>query len=163
MPLSVRIVWTRYGTVLNRCSRNIDAALTLSDLESTAAEHTGSHPAAAVWRRNGMNAASSDSVRVVEGVAFDPVFKSSTVARLHNFGTVFRLISSPRLSAEAEACDRCIAARTACAVVTFGDIPVRNDFLPPQRKDRTIKPSDQTPSFVNEQPTSTSRRSKVAF
>jgi hypothetical protein len=38
--------------------------------------------------------------------AFDPVFRSSTVARLRHFATVLGLIPSSRLSVESEACDR---------------------------------------------------------
>lgn len=49
--------------------------------------------------------------------AFGPVFISSTVALLRHFATVFGLIPSSRLNAAGEACDHCIAARMACAVV----------------------------------------------
>ena len=46
-----------------------------------------------------------------------PVFISSTVARFRHFATVLGLISSSLLSVASEACDRCIAALTACVVV----------------------------------------------
>jgi hypothetical protein len=38
---------------------------------------------------------------------------------LRHFATVFGLIPSSRLSVESEACDRCIAALTACVVVAL--------------------------------------------
>jgi len=68
-------------------------------------------------RRNATTIASSASVRVVERGAFGPVFRSSTVALFRHFATVLGLIPSSRLSVASEACDRCIAARTACVVV----------------------------------------------
>jgi hypothetical protein len=58
--------------------------------------------------------ASSASVRTVERGSFGPVLKYSTVARLRHFATVLGLIPSSLLSAAIEACDRCIAALTAC-------------------------------------------------
>lgn len=48
-----------------------------------------------------------------------PVVRSSTVAHLRHFATVFGLITSSRLNVESEAYDRCIAALTACVVVAF--------------------------------------------
>jgi hypothetical protein len=72
-----------------------------------------------MWRRNATTAASSASVKVVERGAFGPVFKSWTVVRLRHFATVFGFIPSSRLSVESEACDRCIAALTACVVVAL--------------------------------------------
>ena len=72
-----------------------------------------------VWRRNATMAASSASVRAVERGSFGPVLRSSTVCRLRHFATVFGLIPSSRLSVASEAYDRCIAALTACVVVTL--------------------------------------------
>ncbi|CDG39710.1 hypothetical protein ASAP_1665 [Asaia bogorensis] len=38
---------------------------------------------------------------------------------MRHFATVFGLILNSSLSAASEACDRCIAARTACVVVAL--------------------------------------------
>jgi hypothetical protein len=70
-------------------------------------------------RRNATTIASSASVKTVERGSFGPVFRSSTVARFRHLATVFGLIPSSRLSCESEACDRCIAARTANVVVAL--------------------------------------------
>ena len=72
-----------------------------------------------VCRRNATTIASSASVRVVERGSFGPVFRSSTVARLRHFATVLGLMPNSRLSVASEACDRCIAALTACVVVAL--------------------------------------------
>jgi hypothetical protein len=72
-----------------------------------------------VWRRNATIAASSGSVKTVERGSVGPVFISSTVARFRHFATVFRLMPSSWLNCESEACDRFIAALTACVVVTL--------------------------------------------
>ena len=53
----------------------------------------------------------------MERGAFDPVFKSSTVARFRHLATFFGLIPRARLSVASKACDPCIAAQTACIVV----------------------------------------------
>jgi hypothetical protein len=63
--------------------------------------------------------ASSASVRMVDRGSVGPVFRSSTVARLRHFATVLGLMPSSRLSCASEACDRCIAALTACVVVAL--------------------------------------------
>lgn len=63
--------------------------------------------------------ASSASVSTVDRGSVGPVFISSTVARLRHFATVFGLMLSSRLSCASEACDRCIAALTACVVVAL--------------------------------------------
>ncbi len=55
----------------------------------------------------------------VERGSFGPVLRSSTVARLRHFATVFGLIPYRRLSSAIEACDRYIAARTACVVAAL--------------------------------------------
>ena len=55
----------------------------------------------------------------VDRGSFGPVFMSSTVARFRHLATVFGLMPSSRLSAESEACDRCIAALTANVVVAL--------------------------------------------
>src|SRR5690606_19904652 len=70
-------------------------------------------------RLNATIAASSASDRTVERGSVGPVFKSSTVARLRHFATVLGLMPYSRLSCASEACDRCIAARTACVVVAL--------------------------------------------
>ncbi|NUB45623.1 hypothetical protein GEU84_014580 [Fertoebacter nigrum] len=44
---------------------------------------------------------------------------SGTVARLRRFATVMGLIPRFRLSSACEACDRCVAALTACVVVAL--------------------------------------------
>ncbi len=62
-----------------------------------------------------MMAASSTSDRTVDRGSLDPVFISSIIARLRHFATAFGLMPSSRVSCESEACDRCIAALTACA------------------------------------------------
>ena len=46
-------------------------------------------------------------------------FISSTVARFRHLATVLGMMPSSLLSAESEACDRCIAALTACVVVAL--------------------------------------------
>lgn len=47
------------------------------------------------------------------------VFKSSTVALLRHFATVLGLMPSSLLSCASEACNRCIAALTACVVAAL--------------------------------------------
>ena len=44
---------------------------------------------------------------------------SSTVARFRHFATVLGLMPRSRLNCESEACDRSIAALTACVVVAL--------------------------------------------
>jgi hypothetical protein len=51
--------------------------------------------------------------------SFGPIGASSTVSRLRHFATVFGLIPYRRLSSAIEACDRCIATRTACVVAAL--------------------------------------------
>jgi PAS domain S-box-containing protein len=63
--------------------------------------------------------ASSASDRTVERGSVGPVFMSSTVVRFRHFATVLGLMPSSRLNCESEACDRCIAALTACVVVAL--------------------------------------------
>ena len=72
-----------------------------------------------VWRRYATTIASSASVSTVERASVGPVFLSSTVARLRHFATVLGLMPNPRLSCASEACDRYIAALTACVVVVL--------------------------------------------
>jgi len=60
-----------------------------------------------------------DEPRTVERGSVGPVFISSAVARLRHFATVLGLMPNSRLSCESEACDRCIAAQTACVVVAL--------------------------------------------
>jgi hypothetical protein len=55
----------------------------------------------------------------VDGGSADPVLISSIVARLRHFATVLGLVHSSRLNSAGEACDRCIAALTACVVVAL--------------------------------------------
>ena len=64
-------------------------------------------------------AASSASVRTVERGSFGPVLTSSTGAGFRHLATVFGIMPSSLLSAESEACDRCIAALTANVVVAL--------------------------------------------
>ncbi len=52
----------------------------------------------------------------VERGSFRPVLRSSTVSRFRHLATDFGLIPIFLLSAEIEACDRCIAALTACVL-----------------------------------------------
>ena len=54
--------------------------------------------------------------RILERGFLGPVFKSSTVVRLRHFATVLGLMPSSLLRCASEACDRCIAALTACVV-----------------------------------------------
>jgi hypothetical protein len=56
---------------------------------------------------------------MVERGSFGPVFKSFTVARLRHFATVFGTMPSSLLNCASEACDRCIAALTACVVAAL--------------------------------------------
>jgi hypothetical protein len=64
--------------------------------------------------RLAMIIASSAWVSTVDRGARGPVLRSSTVVRFRHLETVFGLIPSSRLSVASEACDRCIAALTAC-------------------------------------------------
>ena len=57
--------------------------------------------------------------QTVERGSAGPVFLSSTVARFRHFATVLGLMPNSRLSCASEACDRCIAALTACVVVAL--------------------------------------------
>ncbi len=52
-------------------------------------------------------------------VTLGPVLRSSTVARLRCFATVFGLRPNSRLSCASEACDRYIVALTANVVVAL--------------------------------------------
>lgn len=72
-----------------------------------------------MWRRNATTVASSTWVNTVDRGSDGPVFISSTVARFRHFATVLGLIPNSRLSCANEACDRCIAALTACVVVAL--------------------------------------------
>jgi glycerate kinase len=58
------------------------------------------------------------SAPTVDG-SVGPVFISATVARLRHFATVLGLMPSSRRSCASAACDRCIAALTACVVVAL--------------------------------------------
>jgi hypothetical protein len=64
-------------------------------------------------------AAASSSVTAIERSSLGPVLRSSTVARLRHFVNVFGLMPILRLICAGEACDRCIAALMACAVVAL--------------------------------------------
>jgi hypothetical protein len=102
----------------------------------------------------------SSALRTVELGSVGPVLRSPIVSRLRYLATVLTFIPSPRLSAAVIACDRCIAALTAC-VPSHGllrktlpvsgawrsrDVPVPDCFLPFLRNDRTIKPWKKIPS-----------------
>lgn len=66
-----------------------------------------------------MIAASSASLRTLERGSVGPVLLFSTVARLRQVATVSGVIPTCRLNCASDACDRCIAALTACAVVAL--------------------------------------------
>ena len=59
------------------------------------------------------------SVRTVGCSSVGPVFILSTVARSLHFATVFGMMPSSRPNCVSEACDRCIAALTACLAVAL--------------------------------------------
>ena len=68
---------------------------------------------------NATTIASSASGRTKERGSHGSVFMSSNVARLRNFSTVLWVKPKSRLRCASEACDRCIAALTACVVVAL--------------------------------------------
>ena len=70
-----------------------------------------------VCRRKATMTASSSSPRTVERSSLGPVLRSSSVCRFRHLATVFGSIPNSRLSSASEACDRCIAALTACVLV----------------------------------------------
>jgi len=95
------------------------------------------HLGSSVWRRKVTISASSCSLRTDDRRSFGPIGASSTVSRLRHFATVFGLIPYRRLSSAIEACDRCIAARTACVVAAlpWSTWPI----APPWRDGTTIR------------------------
>lgn len=94
--------------------------LTGSDAGSTAGRRSDSDPTAeacvAGTRQPSPHLVASGSRS--EG-GFGLVFTSSTVVRLLHLPTILGVIPNSRLSDASEACDRCIAARTACVVVAL--------------------------------------------
>ena len=99
---------------LARLAQDFSVRYPLVDGQGNFGNIDGDNPAAERYTEARMTAAAA---ALLEGLG--PIGASSTVSRLRHFATVFGLIPYRRLNSAIEACDRCIAARTACVVAAL--------------------------------------------